>query len=68
MITSISGLGERLLSALLRQDRASAGCAPQCETNYWCDPYHHRYSEYCCYNGACVYECGPLMYVDDHCP
>lgn len=67
-MSTITAFGEKLLSAILPNDRASAGCLPDCETNYYCDPYHHRYSETCCYRGDCTYFCGPLYYIDDNCP
>lgn len=67
MRVSIPRLADKLLTAVLPQDDAAAGCPPDCQTFYECDNYHHLYTTRCCYRGDCSYYCSALQYTGNSC-
>ena len=62
MISSIARVGDRLLSALLPKDEASAYCPPDCEYQEVCLGAD-RYTQKCCYTATCQYQCSGLVYA-----
>jgi hypothetical protein len=52
MTAKLGGVADRLLTRMLHERTAYAGCAPDCD--YRCFS-HHLYR--CCYDLACNYNC-----------
>lgn len=66
MFNSINRLADKLLTAVLPQDKAAAACAPDCQPNQVCQN-HFLYTQQCCYTPACIVSCGPLHYTGQPC-